>query len=375
MRATFVSTMDWLPWGGSEVLWSRTAARLLERGDSVAASTRRWPTLPPHLEALQKLGCQLHLRTVPPSLPRRALRRLGIGRDAAWRWLPRFAPEVVIISTGIHLEGVEPAAACRDYGLPYALLVQSADEHRWPGDDDLDPLREAYLGAVGCFFVSDGNRRLVETMLAARLPNARVVCNAFNVRYDAAPPWPEDDGVTRLACVGALAPVAKGQDLIFGALARPEWRGRPIRVSLFGAGHNARTVPALARMLGVDDKVEFRGFTGDVEQVWAEHHALILPSRHEGMALAVLEALLCGRVCVVTDVAGNAEYVTDGETGFLAAAPTVPLVADALERAWATRGEWAAIGARAAAATRRKVPPDPAAAFIQELERCLKGAA
>lgn len=375
MRVAFVSTMEGLPTGGSEVLWSRTAARLLELGHDVASSTRRWPTTPPHLVELQRLGCRVHFRTTPPKLPVRAWRRLGFGRHAEYRWLRAFAPDLVVISLGIHLEGSEVAAACREIGLRYALVIQSADEHRWPGDDFLEPLRESYLGAAACFFVSLGNQDLVEVMLAARLPNARVVCNPFNVRYDAAPSWPANDGEVRLGCVGALAPVAKGQDLIFRVLARPDWRARPVRLSLYGAGQNARSISALAKMLGIADRVEFRGFTDDIERVWAEHHALVLPSRHEGMALAVLEALLCGRVCVVTEVAGNPEFIDDEVTGFLAKAPTEPLLAEAMERAWVRRQEWPAIGAAAARAVRERVPADPVGKFVKEIERCVGGAA
>jgi glycosyltransferase involved in cell wall biosynthesis len=234
----------------------------------------------------------------------------------------------------------------------------------------LNPLRESYLKAETCCFVSRRNLQLLETILAVRLPNGKVIRNPFNVRYDANPPWPVNSDELRLACVGALAPVAKGQDLIFAALARPEWRNRPVRLSLYGNGQNAGSLPALANMLELC-RVDFRGFADDVERVWAEHHALVLPSRHEGMPLAVVEAMLCGRVCIVTDVAGNTEFVDDGVTGFVAPAPTAPLVREALERAWDCRGEWRQLGAAAARAVRERVPPDPVGCFTRELERYL----
>ena len=371
MRVAFVSTMEGLPWGGSEALWSRVAAQLVRSGADVAVSVRRWPTTPQPVEELGRAGCQLFFRR-QPSLAARACQRLGLCRPRTYDWLGRFRPDLAVISLGIHLEGVEAAAACRAAGIPYALLVQAADENRWPGDDGLDPLREAYLNARVCFFVSRRNRELLETMLAVPLPHARLVCNPFNVRYDAAPPWP-NGGEFRLACVGALAPVAKGQDLLFAALARPEWRERPLRVSLYGAGQNARSLRRLAEWWRLE-QVEFRGFTDDIEAVWAGHHALVLPSRHEGMPLAVLEALLCGRVCVVTDVAGNTEFIDDGVTGFVAAGPTPALFRDALERAWARRDEWQAIGGRAAQSARARIPADPARAFIEELEQCMREA-
>ncbi len=58
----------------------------------------------------------------------------------------------------------------------------------------------------------------------------------------------------------------------------------------------------------------------------------------------MVEAMLCARPVVATDVAGHAEIVEDGVTGFLADAPTAASMAMALERFWARRGEAEEIG-------------------------------
>jgi len=370
VRVAFISTMEGQPWGGSEVLWSGAADRMVHSKVAVGVCVRQWPETPRHIADLQRAGCRVFFRRTR-TLIWRAAYNLGLGRNRDWNWLQKFQPDLAVISLGIHLEGTEASAACRAAGVPYVLVIQAANEDRWPGDEHLDPLRDAYVGARACYFVSRRNLELLETMLAVRLPNAKVVRNPFNVSYDATPAWPDDKGEIRLACVGALAPVAKGQDLLFAALAKPQWRNRPVRLSLFGTGQNERSLPVLARMLGLE-RVEFRGFVRDIEGVWADHHALVLPSRHEGMPLAVIEALLCGRVCVVTDVAGNTEFIDDGVTGFVAPAPTLPLVSDALERAWQRRTEWQAIGRAAAHAVRDRVPSDPVGVFVRELEQCLK---
>ena len=78
------------------------------------------------------------------------------------------------------------------------------------------------------------------------------------------------------------------------------------------------------------EKVTYGGFTEDVESIWASHHALVLPSRSEGLPLVVVEAMLCGRPAIVTDVAGNAELIQDGVSGFVAAAaaPQMPRRSD-----------------------------------------------
>lgn len=368
MKVAFISMMEGLPYGGSEFLWSRTAARMLDRGNHIACSTRRWPVTPQHVAHLQRLGCMVHFRTVPPPLGTRILGRLGIGKNSNWGWLRRFSPDIVVISLGIHLEGIEPAAACRSIGLPYVLVIQSADEHRWPGDKYLDHLRESYLGAAACFFISKANQAIVEDQLAEILHNARIVRNPHNVSPDARPPWPETEGI-RLACVGTMAPVQKAQDLVIRVLAGRRWQERPVSVTFYGVGQNDVSVRRLVatHQLG---RSTFAGFTDDIEGIWANHHGLILPSRHEGMPIVTVEAMLCGRVCVVTDVGSNGEFIDDGNTGFLVSAPTVALLDQTLERAWCRYKEWPAIGERAAKAIRQLIPSDPVGAFILELEQC-----
>lgn len=104
----------------------------------------------------------------------------------------------------------------------------------------------------------------------------------------------------------------------------------------------------------------------------SSHHGLVLPSRCEGLPLVLVEAMLSGRVAIVTNVAGNTEVLTDDVTGFVAAAPTEDALDEAMERAWRRRGEWRAIGSTAATRIRELVPPDPAGDLAAELLRVLE---
>jgi galacturonosyltransferase len=54
----------------------------------------------------------------------------------------------------------------------------------------------------------------------------------------------------------------------------------------------------------------------DVHALIAECDCLIQPSHHEGMSNVILEAAATGRPCIVSDIPGCREGVTDGETGF-----------------------------------------------------------
>jgi hypothetical protein len=55
-----------------------------------------------------------------------------------------------------------------------------------------------------------------------------------------------------------------------------------------------------------------------------------------------------------------------GVTGFIAKAPTISLVDDAMEEAWWHREQWREMGARAGEAIRRLLPEDPVGEFCEQ---------
>jgi glycosyltransferase involved in cell wall biosynthesis len=180
------------------------------------------------------------------------------------------------------------------------------------------------------------------------LLNGKVVWSPYNVSPECAPARPDESGGWRLACVARMDLAAKGQDLLLQILARPEWRERPVELNCFGTGLDELALRRMAGMLQVNN-VHFRGHVNDIRAIWEQNHLLVLPSRYEGLPLALVEAMWCGRPAVVTDVGGNAELCVDSETGFVAPATTVSSFTDTLERAWERRKEWMHLGQAARA--------------------------
>lgn len=363
-------------WGGSEELWSATAAELAERGHEVAAITIPAFRDALSIKRLKAAGGRVHALYGRFSAPgnSRLLRFLArriqpLLLRLRLATLPR--PDLVVISQGDNFAAHQTANACAAAGLPYALITQKAQEAVWAPDAMLGSIRRAYAGAAWSYFVSRHNLRLTEEQLGQSLrPKASVVRNPFLTSWEAPLTWPEESGAYRLACVGRLYPFEKGQDLLLRVLAAPKWQARPLSVTLYGEGPHRQGLEAMALHLGLAS-VRFAGFAADVDAVWDSHHGLVLPSRGEGLPLVLVEAMLRGRVPIVTDVAGNAEVVTDNQTGFVAAAAAEAAVDEALERAWARRAEWRTMGQAAAASIRTLVPKNPAAAFADELLRLL----
>jgi glycosyltransferase involved in cell wall biosynthesis len=258
--------------------------------------------------------------------------------------------------------------ACRKMGLKYTVIAQAASEQWWPEDGVAERLSESYEHAVAAYFVSQHNLALSRIQFATGLKRTKIIRNPFNVSYDASPEWPFDaESPLHLACVARLEVAAKGQDLLLAVLALPHWRERPVHLSLAGSGVNERGLRSIADTLKLSN-VKFEGFVEDIEEFWSRHQLLVLPSRIEGLPLALVEAMLCNRTAVVTDVAGNGELIVDGLNGFIARAPTVAFLDEAMNRAWNARTELKEIGCAAGKMVRELIPRDPAQKFADELQ-------
>ena len=369
---TFVSSMWSYPWGGSEELWSRAALQLHENSHKIAASVLFWPQLSTNVTHLGERGVRLQVRRplMPAPLPVRVWRRIIRVQDREYEWLRRQKPDLVVVSQGGNLDGLPWMRLCRTAGIPYLVIVQCNSEMWWQEDDSRAEFVDAYRTARKVFCVSRHNLELLERQVGEPLPNGAVVWNPYNVSRDQQPAWLAQDGAQKLACVARLEPGSKGQDLLLSVLARPQWRNRAMEVNFYGAGPFEGSLRRLAELLQLQN-VRFRGHVSDVQRIWEQNHMLVLPSRVEGLPLALVEAMLCARPAVVTDVGGNAEWCVDGETGFVAAAPVVSLLEQTLERAWNHRHEWQSMGTAARKWAERLIPIDPVGDFCREILNCL----
>lgn len=371
-RIAFVSTMGGYPWGGSEELWCRTASRLNGMGHQVGASVYQWPNRPAQVTKLAADGVKLRLRprrrSVAERLAAKVTQRLFPTPlpHGDMRWLRDMSPDLVVISQGMPWEGLEWLSACRRLGLRYCPIIHANSEHWWPVDTWRDDIVDGFPAAQRVFFVSHANWRLAEMQCGFPVANGEIVLNPCNVDASRSIPWPDNDGVTRIACVGRVDPAAKGQDLLMEVLAMPKWQQRPLHLNIYGTGPCERMLMGLQGSRGLHN-VTFAGHQTDVAQIWADNHALVLPSRFEGLPLTIVEAMLCARPVITTDVAGNAQYLQDGVTGFVAAAPTAKLLDEAMERAWAARPMWQSMGAEARSDMLAAMPHDPIESFATRL--------
>ena len=83
---------------------------------------------------------------------------------------------------------------------------------------------------------------------------------------------------------------------------------------------NGSPYPALARSLGVSERVHFLGFRRDVSDLMRATDFFVLPSRRDSCPLVLLEALASGLPVIASSQVGNATLLADG-AGFVLESP------------------------------------------------------
>lgn len=359
--------------GASESLWLETAACLAQQGVPVKAGVT-WASLNiDRLAPLTQTGVKV-LHFEQTSLRRRLLRKLRPKHDfektSLWRLCSDGPPPaLVLISQGNDHSALPWLEACQKLGLKAAVVTHGIVPSDWPNDRVNARLRAIFPKLAATYWVSARNQNDFEIQIGARLPQGHVVWNPIKVPRDVSVPWPASSNVWRMACVARLQTRPKGHDLLLQALALPHWHDRALHLSFFGNGENRKGLENLAALLGISERVHFRGHVDGVQEIWREHHLIAQPSRNEGMPLSLVEALMCGRPALVTDVAGHAELITDGENGFVAEAATVRHIDEALQSAWDQRENWCTMGQVAALRIRQQAPAEPVTDFAQNLIR------
>ena len=224
-----------------------------------------------------------------------------------------------------------PAAMmiARDLGLPFTVKARGSDIHHWGARRyGRDALLKTARAASGVLAVS---KALADDMAMLGMEREKIRVHYTGLDRDLFRPMdhaglrarlaqtfdvPLTNGDLLLVTVGALIE-RKGQALVIKALAHLP-KGRLL---LIGKGEDRASLLALARDVGVADRVHMLGSLDPavLPPLLSAADAMVLPSASEGLANAWIEALACGTPIVITDAGGAREVVTTPDAGVIVA--------------------------------------------------------
>lgn len=150
--------------------------------------------------------------------------------------------------------------------------------------------------------------------------------------------------------VGQLVP--RKQPLLFVDMVREVLRRRPIKAAILGDGPLMGEVRRRVAADGLEETIELCGRTAAVGSYLSRARVFVLPSRSEGLSIAMAEAMICGAVPVVANVGDLKDLVRDGETGFLVAGNELDVYVDRILALLEDRELWERLSRNASEAAR-----------------------
>jgi glycosyltransferase involved in cell wall biosynthesis len=199
-------------------------------------------------------------------------------------------------------------------------LMQDADCNRWYRQITRYVLRNS------SFFTSD-----------AQVTRDKAVAHGMNPDHTVIFPWgvdlqryaPKDwsspgrdrlipDNSFTIFCNRSWEPLY-GIDVLARAFVRAAQSRPGLSLMLLGSGSQGARIRQILMSGGVLDRVTFGGQVTQTELPrwyhWADVY--ISPSHVDGSSVSLMEALASGLPCLVSDIPGNREWVTEGENGWL----------------------------------------------------------
>jgi glycosyltransferase involved in cell wall biosynthesis len=310
---------------------------LLAHGPSI--HTRRWA------RALQKRGHELRLLTAKASAdpeiqervigspwPVPALRYLS-ALPAVRRELREFSPDVTV------------AHFLPNYGLLAALSgAKSWMLVCWGSDLLVNARRSPFHRARARYVLRSAPAIHVDAEVLAEAavelgarPSA-VWTRAWGVDAEAFPPGSRDGArggaPIRLLWARQLEPVYDPEPFL-RALGLLKRRGIPFRAVLAGEGPLRPSVEAWIRDEGIGEDVELVGFVSEerLRALYRESDVYVSMSRSDSTSQSLLEAMAAGVFPIVSDIAGNREWVIHRRNGYLVPAGDAEALACAIAEA------------------------------------------
>ncbi len=132
----------------------------------------------------------------------------------------------------------------------------------------------------------------------------------------------------------------KNHQVIVRAMAKLQ--NKNVHYAIAGVGNQKEKLWKLAKKLGVEEQVHLLGYRTDTAQLYKTADVFCFPSKREGLPVSLMEAMLCGLPCVVSDIRGSTDLMDDCG-GILFDCHHLQSVYDALKKI--LRADWEKLGA------------------------------
>ena len=358
MKIVVISTIRDM-WGGSEELWANMAYHFLEdKNNQLLYLAYEGKQRHAKLINLQSNG--LILKTRPGYIKPNSshvYKFLQIGINFIRKKIKNPLQEVIIFRPDIVIYNGTCYSIAKEKELQkymrcskdvnfYIIGHLNSDTIREINDYEANIIKESYLLCKKVFFVSERNILTAERHLCTTIANAVIVRNPVNLITKEYIKYPKSDTIL-FAMVGILNTKHKGQDIVLSILSKPNWKHLNWKLNIYGDGADKNYLKKLISYHDLSDKVFLHGNVTDITELWANNQVLLMPSHMEGMPLAIVEAMICGRIAVASDVGGASEWINNNINGFIAESAALNSFENAMKLSYLQYANWEQMGIEA----------------------------
>lgn len=299
--------------GGAEAMLRYLAVALADEGAEVTVVTSRLEGLAPE----ERTGGKVRVVRLGTS-PARFVGTWLYMRNLR-RWFAQNPADLAYISMLKH-DAYVAVEAGRRHGFPVVLRPEGAGatgDVAWQAwGRGGRAIARRCRRADAFVAISEAVRR---ELIGAGYEGSRIVDLPNGVPVPDEPWSPRPDSIKRphAVFIGRLAP-EKGLHALIDAWPIVRRRYPEARLTLVGEGPERPALEARTNHLDLADAIRLPGSSPDAAARLASADLFVLPSREEGMSIALLEAMALGIPLIASAIPGNRKLVADGLHGRLA---------------------------------------------------------
>ncbi len=249
-----------------------------------------------------------------------------------FRMIREISPDLVItytIKPNIY-GGMAARWLKKEYAVNITGLGTAFQNENWVKKMVTILYRMSCKNAKVVFFENRTNQDIfIENKIVKKENTCQLNGAGVNLREYPFTDYPKDDGSVRFLFIGRVMK-EKGVEELFHAFEKVKRQYPWTELDVVGDYEDDYRV--LVDSLVKRGIIHYHGYQEDVKPFIANCHCFVLPSYHEGMSNALLEAAAMGRPLITSKIPGCQEAVEDGENGFLAEAKNTERLREVMEQ-------------------------------------------
>ena len=224
-------------------------------------------------------------------------------------------PDVVHVICGWPRSALAIRELLINNNIPF-FFTESLIDVNWCFPEDIsNRIIHLYNKAEKVFTVSENNSKIISDIYG--WPSEKIVSIPNGVDFTSISTKESTGEISRFVTVARLDQ-QKGLDILIDAVYKlPDEYKKKSTFTIFGEGPKRKEYERLIERYDLANNIFLPGWNNKIESELCNYDCFILPSRYEGMPIALLEAMAAKLFCIASNVSGIPEVLRHEQNGFL----------------------------------------------------------